>query len=717
MTTATARTPAFHRAVFEDGLGPRHHADTPTGEPLELLELRDDLRSEAFEAALRDRVAALAGFHTTFFAQVRGVQRHQQNAARLFVLSDRVAGARLSSVLANRPQLGVNASLCLVRQLMAAIALLHEKLPGMAHGAISAERVVVTPKARLVVVDYALGSALEQLNYPAERYWRELRIPVPPGEAPKFDQQLDVMQIGIMVLELILGRPVEPSEYPDQIPDLAERACFIAARDDARPLPAEFRTWLLRMLQMDGEEPPFASAVDAWADLEQVLAGSNNAAAFAALEAIMADYGRQSTPAAPTMAAPQAVTRKVLAAVPSMPRPAPVPDVDSDEAEAPSAPPVSTGATVVPMPRPFVASSSSSPVPETEPTRQPELVLPFAQADDKPTEPGSDVMERETPTPARTRRWIAAAAVLLCVGGAAFFGRQLLVPSAVAEVPGTLVVSTNPPGFQVFIDGHPRGVTPLSIELAAGAHELKLATDGEPRIIPITITAGSTVSQTLEFATTAAPSTGQLSIRTEPPGALVKIDGTPNGTTPLTVDALTPGAHSVTLESDVTSVTQEVLIEAGTTASLVVPMTAPQGVPVSGWISVTAPAELEVYENGQLLGTSQTDRIMVSAGRHEFELVNTALGYRITRVVTVAPGKVSPLTLEWPKGIVAVNAQPWADVWIGGERIGETPIGNISLPLGTHDITFRHPQLGEQVVRATVTAGAPTRVSVDMRKR
>jgi hypothetical protein len=152
-------------------------------------------------------------------------------------------------------------------------------------------------------------------------------------------------------------------------------------------------------------------------------------------------------------------------------------------------------------------------------------------------------------------------------------------------------------------------------------------------------------------------------------------------------------------------------------ASLVVPMTAPQGVPVSGWISVAAPAEVEILEGGQRLGTSQTDRIMVAAGRHELELVNAALGYRITRVVTVQPGKVAPITLEWPKGSLAVNAQPWADVWIDGARVGETPIGNIALPLGTHEITFRHPELGEQVVRATLTAGAPTRVSVDMRKR
>ena len=146
-------------------------------------------------------------------------------------------------------------------------------------------------------------------------------------------------------------------------------------------------------------------------------------------------------------------------------------------------------------------------------------------------------------------------------------------------------------------------------------------------------------------------------------------------------------------------------------------MTAPQGVPVSGWISVAAPAEVQVYEDTRLLGTSQSDRIMVSAGRHEFTIVNEALGYRATRSVTVSPGKVSAIRLEWPKGSMALNAQPWADVWVDGESKGETPIGNIAVPIGTHEVVFRHPELGEQVVRATVTATAPARVSVDMRKQ
>jgi hypothetical protein len=66
---------------------------------------------------------------------------------------------------------------------------------------------------------------------------------------------------------------------------------------------------------------------------------------------------------------------------------------------------------------------------------------------------------------------------------------------------------------------------------------------------------------------------------------------------------------------------------------------------------------------------------------------------------------------------MALNAQPWAEVWVNGKPLGETPIGSVTVPIGTHEVVFRHPDLGEQVVRATVTATAPARVTVDLRKK
>ena len=663
MDTITSAASTSPRPVFEDALGKRFHAVGPGGEPLELLEVRDDLAgADGFEAALRERVTALAAFQNTSFARVRGVLRLPSGA--LGVVSDRVPGVRLSSLLTAAKQqllsVEINAALCVIRQLVPAVAMLHEKMPGLGHGAIAPERIVITPSGRLVVVDHVLGSALERLAFSHDRYWKDLRIVLPKSAgAATFDQRTDVTQVGAVALALILGRPIEVEEYPDRVATLAEGAWGLTASGGIEPLPAALRAWLWRALQLDSRQA-CTSVIDARVDLDRALGTGDYTSQLTALKAFLADG-----------------TRYV-----AMPKTAPVPT------------PVQTSV-IAPAPlAPLAPLAPSAPAPSA-------LSAPFAPL-----------------APSRRPRALVAAAVLLAVAsGGAMLGRWYLMPSASAEAPGILVVETTPAGAAVLIDDRPRGVTPLRLELAPGSHVLRVVGDGEPRVIPLTITAGGTVSQAIDLPK-AGPQTGQLAISSDPAGARLTVDGTVRGVTPATLDGLFPGVHLIVLTNDAGSVTHEVMVGAGATASLVVPMsTAPQGAPVSGWIAVSAPAEVQIYEDLKLLGTNRSDRIMVAAGRHEIDVVNEALGYRATRTINVAPGQVAAVKVEWPNGALALNAQPWADVWIDGERVGETPIGNVAVPIGAHEVVFRHPELGEQVVRTTVSLKAPSRLSVDMRKR
>ena len=322
--------------------------------------------------------------------------------------------------------------------------------------------------------------------------------------------------------------------------------------------------------------------------------------------------------------------------------------------------------------------------------------------------------------PAPRQRWqlVAAAVALIAIAGAGLTAARRYAAPAAAVNDGTLIMTTNPPGAKVFVDGVERGVTPLTVALKAGAHALELRGDGPARLMPITMTAGAQISQYIELPRTASTA-GQLQVRTEPGGAKVSVDGLPRGISPLTVADLAPGEHAVLVESDRGSVKQIVAVEAGITASLMVPLGGGnvEGAPVSGWIAITAPADVQVFENKRLLGTSQSDRLMVSAGRHDIEVVNETLGYRSARSVQVSPGKVTPIKIDFPKGTIALNAVPWAEVWVDGEKVGDTPIGNLSLTIGPHDIVFRHPELGEQRHAATITVNSPARLSVDLRKK
>jgi hypothetical protein len=273
---------------------------------------------------------------------------------------------------------------------------------------------------------------------------------------------------------------------------------------------------------------------------------------------------------------------------------------------------------------------------------------------------------------------------------------------------GTLSVQTNPPGVAVFVDGEGHGNTPARISLKAGSHILELRGQGVPRSIPITITAGTEASQYLEFAET--PKVGSLLVQSDPPGARVTIDGVDRGPAPAQVAGLAPGEHDVVVQADGgPPVRQKVKIEAGVTASILTPVATASAGPVSGWLTVKAPVSIEVR------GTTDTQNIMLAPGPHDVELVNETLGYRATRTVQVPPGKVAAISLDMPQGTININAAPWAEVFVDGRRVGDTPIGNLSLPIGPHEVLFRHPQLGEKRQAVSVTLHAPVRLSVDMK--
>jgi hypothetical protein len=315
-----------------------------------------------------------------------------------------------------------------------------------------------------------------------------------------------------------------------------------------------------------------------------------------------------------------------------------------------------------------------------------------------------------------SRKAVLAAAAIVILAGAGFPAwRYYSGTAAASPSTGTLVVQSNPAGVQVFLDGIDRGQTPSRLSVPAGAHILELRGRGVPRVIPLNVSAGAEVSQYLEFAST--PETGSLRVESQPAGAKVIVDGTDRGVAPVSINDLLPGDHEVILQTPLASARHVVTVQAGGTASIVTPVQAAATAagPVSGWLTVKAPFSLEIREDGRLISTTDADRVMLAAGRHEVELVNETLGYRVTRAVQVMPGKVASLAIDLPKGTVNLNASPWAEVWVDGQRVGETPIGNLSLPIGPHEVVFRHPQFGEKRHAISVTAASPTRVSVDMK--
>jgi hypothetical protein len=759
--------------VFRDGLGERRRVTDSTGrESLDLLCLNGEMIAlAAFEAAVRERAGRLTEFRHPSFCDLRGVER--LSGGTVAVVADAVPGSRIGDLLTAAVEhhltLDINAALCLIRQLVPAIEALHEFNREIIHGAIGIERLVVTPRARLIVVDHTLGSALEQLHYSHQRYWKDLRVALPRSAGqPKFDARVDVTQIGVVALSLILGRPLADDEYPMKLAELVGSAWAIGSNGDLEPLKPGLRSWLSRALQLDLRNA-FATVAEAGEEFDRVLASdSDGAAETASLQAFISTFENSATPRAYT-----SVTTPVAPATPAPPavvHPAPAPVVAAAHVSHPAPAPIVMPTPAVrlvppplaaapkaytPAPNPLPAAEKSpllsaapahveAPSPVAAPlaaafaaakkeplNHDPEFDLPQLQHEPRRTTAAPMVAPPPIAAPPymppggkfQWQRYAIAAAVLLAIAVGGMMYMRKGSSGSIAGDTGTLTVNSNPLGAQLLVDGKLAGVTPTTLTLPPGAHSLTLRANGaEPRTMDVTVSAGTQVSQYIELPKTEVrPETtsGRLQVRTDPPGAIVTVDSIPRGASPVTIGNLAPGDHTVVVSANGNSVQQSVTVDAGMTSALVVPLGSRDRdkALLSGWVAIASPIEVQLFESGKLLGSNQSDRIMVASGTHQFDLVNEALGYRVTRNISVTPGKVETLNLKLPMGSIAINAIPWAEVWVDGEKAGDTPIGNLAVAIGKHEVTFRHPEFGEAHQAVTVTMAGPARLSVDLRKK
>jgi hypothetical protein len=299
---------------------------------------------------------------------------------------------------------------------------------------------------------------------------------------------------------------------------------------------------------------------------------------------------------------------------------------------------------------------------------------------------------------AHVRRWIVLATAAIVIAGLVIGGlwsRRRPGPAPAAVTTGELTVDSTPGGARVIVGGTDRGSTPLSLSLAAGTYDLEHV-----------------------FLRKPDPKTpGTLRITSEPSSAAVAVDGRGRGTTPLLITDLAAGPHEVVVTGTSGSVRQRVRVDpAGTTTVMVpLPKTAPPQ-STGGWLSITTPTELQVFEGDRLLGTTRANRLMLPTGRHDLRLSNEAAGISLTRQVTVERGRTARLRVTVPPGTVNINAVPWAVVSIDGRDAGETPLGGVELSPGSHEVVFTHPELGQRRQQVSVRSGEMTRVSVDLRR-
>ena len=312
---------------------------------------------------------------------------------------------------------------------------------------------------------------------------------------------------------------------------------------------------------------------------------------------------------------------------------------------------------------------------------------------------------------------VAAAAVLVIAGVAAYRYSALASTPASATAAKTLMgkvaLNSRPAGAAVSVDGVARGVTPLELELSTGAHDVVFAGETGERRLAVNVEANTRTSENVDMPAAGTVS-GEIEVTSAPSGAHVTVDATAAGRTPLKLKSLTPGQHVIEVTQGTNTVTRTVDLTPGGSMNVFVSLGAATA--ASGTFAVDSTVELRLIENGQLLGLSGSAPLTLASGRHQFEFVNEAFELNLSRSVQIDPGKTTRVSVPMPNGTIFANASPWAEVFVDGRSIGITPLGNIPIAVGSHEIVWRHPQMGER--RRTVNVGArtPVRLSMDFSK-
>ena len=205
-------------------------------------------------------------------------------------------------------------------------------------------------------------------------------------------------------------------------------------------------------------------------------------------------------------------------------------------------------------------------------------------------------------------------------------------PPAAAKGTGSVRVTVDPAGADVLLDGMLQGAAPLTIEdLSAGVHALVVRNDSGTVRQSVRVTAG----QATDVSLTIRP--GWLAVFA-PVKLEVLENGKPIGSTEGGRILAAPGPHTIEVASQAIGFreTRQVEIKPGEVVAVTVQLP-------PATVEVAAPADAEIFVDGQSVGLAPLGPLQIAVGTREFVMRHPTLGER-RQVVTVSyngPARVS----------------------------------------------------------------------------
>ena len=258
------------------------------------------------------------------------------------------------------------------------------------------------------------------------------------------------------------------------------------------------------------------------------------------------------------------------------------------------------------------------------------------------------------------------------------------VQAASTQHSGFLIINSEPQGAEVWLNNESTGeVTPFRRKLAIGDEvpyrlslplyhdEAGMVTVDQPR-------------KELQFAL--RPAFGSVTVTSTPSGALVFLDEKQVGQTPLTLDRIASGSHSLRLQAPQYAVERRnVSVADGQTANVAVTLAAR-----FAEITVQAPQGAVVTVDGDRKGSGT---LSWRQGEGLCDIVVSMAGHRdARRQLEVVAGRAQTvlLTPQPIYGSASVDSDLMdAEIWIDGKQYGVTPNVVERLLVGSHTLVLK----------------------------
>jgi serine/threonine protein kinase len=321
--------------------------------------------------------------------------------------------------------------------------------------------------------------------------------------------------------------------------------------------------------------------------------------------------------------------------------------------------------------------------------------------------PTADMVARPRPKPKTRAPLFIVGAVVLTVAVASTMG----VVYYLGNKPGEVVITSEPAvNVQVLVDNKRMNVdgTPATLKLEPGSYVLTVQREGYvPWTEQVEVKAGERVAKRVVLEALAA-GTG-FALYSDPPGAHAFLDGKAlDGLTPLKVQSVVPGKHTVEVKSSVGVWTQDVVIEAGKIIDVraaIVPAAPPAPVIAQNELPAKPPAAAKPSGDGgppPKHVKRERDEVRPVVNRDLPRLEAKAKQQpkkdddEVSATPALAPKSEKERTADKApagEGYLRLGSKPWANIAVDGKDTGlHTPQIHLKLGAGSHRITLTNPQ-------------------------